>query len=58
MKIPIVFTFDDNYALPAAVAIKSLVHTGKKETWYDIYVLYQNLSDANRRALDQVAKIN
>jgi lipopolysaccharide biosynthesis glycosyltransferase len=56
--IPIVFTFDDNYALPAAVAIKSLVHTGKKGTWYDIYCLYQNLSDQNRRALDQVAKIN
>lgn len=56
--IPIVFTFDDNYALPAAVAIKSLVHTGKKGTWYDIYCLYQNLSYQNRRALDQVAKIN
>jgi len=56
--IPIVFTFDDNYALPAAVAIKSLIHTGKKGTWYDIYCLYQNLSDVNRRALDQVAKIN
>ena len=56
--IPIVFTFDDNYALPAAVAIKSLIHTGKKGTWYDIYCLYQNLSEVNRRALDQVAKIN
>jgi lipopolysaccharide biosynthesis glycosyltransferase len=57
-NIPVVFTFDDNYALPAAVAIKSLVHTGEKNTWYDIYVLYQNLSSANRCALDQVAKIN
>lgn len=57
-EIPIVFTFDDNYALPAAVAIKSLVHTGKKGTWYDIHCLYQNLSDQNRRALDKVAKIN
>lgn len=56
--IPIVFTFDNNYALPAAVAIKSLVYTGKKGTWYDIYCLYQNLSDQNRRTLDQVAKIN
>ncbi|MES2930854.1 MAG: glycosyltransferase family 8 protein [Patescibacteria group bacterium] len=56
--IPIVFTFDDNYALPAAVAIKSLIHTGKRGTWYDIYCLYQNLSDQNRRALNQVAKIN
>ena len=56
--IPIVFTFDDNYALPAAVAIKSLVHTGSRDTWYEIYVLYRNLSDANRNALDKVADIN
>ena len=56
--IPIVFTFDDNYALPAAVAIKSLVHTGNRDTWYEIYVLYRNLSDANRNALNKVADIN
>lgn len=56
--IPIVFTFDDNYALPAAVAIKSLIHTGASDTWYEIYVLYHNLSDANRNALDKVAHIN
>lgn len=56
--IPIVFTFDDNYALPAAVAIKSLVHTGKRGTWYEVYCLYRSLSDQNRRALDKVAKIN
>lgn len=56
--IPIVFTFDDNYALPAAVAIKSLVHTGRRDTRYEIYVLYRNLSDANRNALDKVADIN
>src|SRR3989338_8552698 len=56
--IPIVFTFDDSYALPAAVAIKSLVHTGSRDTWYEIYVLYRNLSDANRNALDKVADIH
>lgn len=56
--IPIVFTFDDNYAFPAAIAIKSLVHTGNRGTWYEIYVLYRNLSVENRRCLDQIAKIN
>lgn len=56
--IPIVFTFDDNYALPAAVAIKSLIHTGSKNTWYEIYCLYQNLSEANRLALNQIAEIH
>lgn len=58
MRIPVVFTFDDNYVLPAAVAIKSLIHHGKKGTWYDIYCLYQNLSRENRRALDRIAQIN
>ncbi len=57
-KIPIVFTFDDNYALPAAVAIKSLVHKGNPDTWYEIYVLYNNLSEQSRKTLDRVAKIN
>ena len=56
--IPIVFTFDDNYALPAAIAIKSLVHTGASDTWYEIYVLYRNLSEQNRNVLDKVAQIN
>jgi len=56
--IPIVFTFDDNYALPAAVAIKSLIHTGALDTWYEVYVLYRNLSEQNRNALDKVAHIN
>lgn len=56
--IPIVFTFDNNYSLPAAVAIKSLVDTGNEDTWYEIYCLYHDLSDHNRRSLDKIAKIN
>lgn len=56
--IPIVFTFDENYAVPAAVAIKSLVHKGSENTWYEIYVLYKNLSEQTRKQLDRVAKIN
>ncbi|MFA5644329.1 MAG: glycosyltransferase family 8 protein [Patescibacteria group bacterium] len=56
--IPIVFTFDDNYIVPAGVAIKSLLHSGKRDTWYKIYCLYNNLSDENRKKLDKIAKIN
>lgn len=56
--IPIVFTFNDNYALPAAVAIKSLITTGKINTTYKIYCLYQDLSKENRQKLNKIAKIN
>lgn len=56
-KIPIVFTFDDNYALPAAIAIKSLVYACKHDTWYEIYCLYNNLSEENRRRIEKIARI-
>jgi lipopolysaccharide biosynthesis glycosyltransferase len=35
-----------------------LVDSCKKETWYEIYCLHQNLSEENRRGLDKIAKIN
>ena len=34
MKIPIVFAFDDNYALPASIAIKSLIDSKDVNTDY------------------------
>jgi len=57
-NIPIAFTFDDNYALPAAIAIKSLMESKKKDTQYEIYCLFHHLSDRNRRLLDTIAPIN
>ena len=39
-KIPIVLTFDDNMALPAAVCISSLMMSAAEDTYYDIYILY------------------
>jgi lipopolysaccharide biosynthesis glycosyltransferase len=57
-NIPIAFTFDDNYALPAAIAIKSLMESKKKDTQYEIFCLFSNLSDKNRNILDTIAPIN
>ncbi len=45
MKIPIVFAFDDRYALPASIAISSLLKHRNFDTEYDIIVLYGNLSE-------------
>lgn len=56
--IPIVFTFDDNYTLPAAVAMKSLVKNWYHNTQYEIYCLFQNLSDKNRSKLDKLVDVH
>ncbi|MBQ3613457.1 MAG: glycosyltransferase family 8 protein [Bacteroidales bacterium] len=39
-KIPIVFAFDENLILPAAVCISSLLEHANENTYYDIYVLH------------------
>lgn len=39
-KIPIVFAFDNNLCMPAAVCIFSLLYNAKQNTTYDIYILH------------------
>ncbi|MBE6447629.1 MAG: glycosyltransferase family 8 protein [Alphaproteobacteria bacterium] len=58
IKIPIVFAFDENYKLPASVAIASLLASKKENTEYDIFVLYTDLSENTRAAFDKIARIN
>ncbi len=57
MGIPVVFAFNDTYAAPAAIAIKSLVHKGGKDTEYDIYIITSSLSVENRRAIERIARV-
>lgn len=42
--IPAVFAFDDNFALPAWVAVKSLTVHAEQGAVYDIYIVYSRLS--------------
>lgn len=44
MRVPVVFAFDDGYALPASIAISSLLKHRKPDTEYDVIVLYEKLS--------------
>ena len=44
MKIPVVFAFDDNYALPASIAIQSLLDSKRPSTKYEIIVVHGGLS--------------
>lgn len=52
-KIPIVFSFDDNYTMPAGVCITSLLQNAKVDTFYDIFVLHSS----RRLSLQNKSKI-
>lgn len=52
-RVPIVFAFDNNLAMPAAVCLYSLLINAKPSTAYDIYILHRkdenlDLSYVNR----------
>ena len=54
MKIPVVFAFDDKYALPASIAISSLLQHKGWDTQYDIIVLHgENLSTQTISKMNQ-----
>ena len=40
--IPIVFSFNDGYILPALVSISSLLRNARDNTFYEIFVLFSN----------------
>ena len=54
MKIPVVFAFDESYALAASVAVKSLIESKLPTTEYEIFVLHNGVS---RRTRDKFASI-
>ena len=53
-KIPIFFTFDRRYVVPAAVAFHSLLRHADPRYEYCLYVLYTDIPEADRvaQALD------
>ena len=53
MKIPIVFTFDENYVAAGSVAIQSLLATKNPETEYEIIVVHSGLSGEAKAKLEQ-----
>lgn len=57
VKIPVVFAFDENYALPASVAIQSLIASKADGTDYEIIILHSGLRMRTRRLLEGLAPI-
>ena len=54
--IPIFFTFDRNYAVPAMVAIYSLLKNASKDYYYALYVLYSNLREKDKNRIVHVVE--
>lgn len=54
--IPIVFSTDDNYVLPLAVAIKSLIDNRNKKDEYKIFVFHDELSEESKERIKSVCK--
>lgn len=51
--IPVVFATDENYVPYCGVAVSSLIHNACRNNLYEISVLYDHLSDASCRRLEQ-----
>jgi len=57
MKIPIVFAFDDSYALPTSVAIASLMATKAPETEYEVIVFHKGLHAETMQKFERICPI-
>lgn len=52
-EIPLMFCFDNNYVIPAAVAFYSLLEHANQEYQYTLYVLHTDISTENQKKLEQ-----
>lgn len=57
-NIPIFFTFDNNYVIPAAVAFDSLLKRAKSGIFYKMYVLHSDISEDNQALLQNIITKN
>ena len=53
--IPVVFATDDNYVPYCGVAISSLIQNGCRENVYEIFILYDRLSQTNLLRLENLS---
>jgi lipopolysaccharide biosynthesis glycosyltransferase len=53
--IPIMFCFNNEYAIPAAVAFRSLLENASKDYFYKLYVSHTDISLENQKKLQEVA---
>lgn len=53
IEIPVMFCFDKNYVIPAAVAFYSLLENANKNYQYHFYVLHSDISEQQQEKLQQ-----
>lgn len=58
MPVPIFFTIDNTYAPYMAVALYSMMENADPQYNYTVYVIYQDLSDENRKHITDMCKDN
>lgn len=54
--VPIVFAFDENFVMPAAVCWTSLLENANEDTFYDIFVIHPRQSDFSNSVLAEFPK--
>lgn len=55
-EIPIFFSFDNNYVIPAAVAFYSLLNKAEANVFYRMYVLHSDITSDNQSLLHDIVK--
>ena len=50
-NIPIFFTFNNDYTIPAAVAFFSLLNKAKENVFYEMYILHSDITEENQKLL-------
>ena len=55
-EIPLMFCFDNNYVIPAAVAFYSLLEHANREYYYKLYILHTDISLRNQEKLKENVK--
>lgn len=55
-EIPLMFCFDNNYVIPAAVAFYSLLEHCNKDCYYKLYILHTDITVKNQEKLKENVK--
>jgi lipopolysaccharide biosynthesis glycosyltransferase len=55
-EIPVMFSFDNNYVIPAAVAFYSMLEHANRKFHYKLYVLHSDISIDNQSKLKETIK--
>lgn len=55
--IPIMTCFNNNYVIPASVAIYSILENSSKDYMYEFYILHSDISESNKQKLVENIKI-